>query len=185
MTEFEPTQPSGVSRRTVTKAMAWAVPVIAVASPVPAFAASKPIIPGFAGGTFCKHPGNPKYYHALLTFRNTTAASIVVTLNTLAVGADVRPARFSSGGALVATYTIPATTTLCLYVDSGLFPNSANGAAIFTFSYPGSGGLVQIGTGNVDDGDLPPCGTGADPSNPKQPSGDPAHASSGECQIAP
>lgn len=40
MSDLEQPQPSGVSRRTVTKAMAWAVPAIALAAPVPAFAAS-------------------------------------------------------------------------------------------------------------------------------------------------
>ena len=46
----------GVSRRTVTKAMAWAVPAIAVAAPIPAFAASgtKPTI---TVGSACKSPG--------------------------------------------------------------------------------------------------------------------------------
>lgn len=47
----------GISRRTVTKAMAWAVPAIAVAAPVPAFAASgtPPVI---TPGAACKAPGN-------------------------------------------------------------------------------------------------------------------------------
>ncbi|MDR2998291.1 MAG: hypothetical protein LBU78_09245 [Microbacterium sp.] len=49
-------QQSGVSRRTVTKAMAWAVPAIAVAAPIPAFAASGPK-PGLTHGPACKAPG--------------------------------------------------------------------------------------------------------------------------------
>jgi hypothetical protein len=47
---------SGISRRTVTKAMAWAVPVIAVAAPAPAFAASGPP-PTICPGVGCKLPG--------------------------------------------------------------------------------------------------------------------------------
>ena len=47
----------GISRRTVTKAMAWAVPAIAVAAPVPAFAASGETII-ITPGTACKAPGN-------------------------------------------------------------------------------------------------------------------------------
>ena len=48
---------SGVSRRTVAKGLGWTVPVIAVATPVPAFAASGNA-PGTAVGTACKLPGN-------------------------------------------------------------------------------------------------------------------------------
>ena len=49
--------PSGVSRRTVVKGAAWAVPVVAVASAVPAMAASpcEPVIT--FGGLSCKCPG--------------------------------------------------------------------------------------------------------------------------------
>jgi hypothetical protein len=56
MDEVEP-QKSGISRRTVTKAMAWAVPAIAIAAPAPAFALSgdEPLI--CAGEPF-KVPGN-------------------------------------------------------------------------------------------------------------------------------
>jgi hypothetical protein len=48
---------SGVSRRTVTKAMAWSVPAIALAVPAPAYAAS-PCIPVVTlGNLSCKCPG--------------------------------------------------------------------------------------------------------------------------------
>ena len=58
MSDIENVEPEkkGVSRRTVTKAMAWAVPVIAIATPVPAFAASGGP-PGVAVGVACKLPG--------------------------------------------------------------------------------------------------------------------------------
>ncbi|GAT72220.1 hypothetical protein MHM582_0693 [Microbacterium sp. HM58-2] len=46
----------GISRRTVTKAMAWAVPAIAIAAPVPAFAASGETII-ITPGAACKAPG--------------------------------------------------------------------------------------------------------------------------------
>lgn len=56
----------GVSRRTVTKAMAWAVPVVAVATAVPGAAASV-CNPEFSyGGNSCKCPGegnNVKEYY--------------------------------------------------------------------------------------------------------------------------
>jgi hypothetical protein len=55
MDEVEP-QKSGISRRTVTKAMAWAVPAIAIAAPAPAFAISgEP--PTVVIGQACKLPG--------------------------------------------------------------------------------------------------------------------------------
>ena len=59
MSDIENIEPEkkGVSRRTVTKAMAWAVPVIAIATPVPAFAASGGP-PGVAVGVACKLPGD-------------------------------------------------------------------------------------------------------------------------------
>lgn len=55
MSENEDVQKGAISRRTVTKAMAWAVPVIAVAAPVPAFASGpKPYV---EYGPACKSPG--------------------------------------------------------------------------------------------------------------------------------
>lgn len=60
-------QSEGISRRTVTKAMAWAVPAIAIAAPVPAFAASGDKPEGFFEGA-CKLPGNscgnPAFFQA-------------------------------------------------------------------------------------------------------------------------
>jgi len=55
MEELEP-QKSGISRRTVTKAMAWAVPAIAIAAPTPAFAISGSP-PDVVAGQACKLPG--------------------------------------------------------------------------------------------------------------------------------
>jgi hypothetical protein len=74
--DFESAKPGGVSRRTVTKAMAWAVPAIAIAAPVPAFAgASQGILT--LDGTGCKLPGNSnatyKGYAFNLNATNTTA----------------------------------------------------------------------------------------------------------------
>lgn len=57
MSDLEQPKPSGISRRTVAKAMAWSVPAVALAVPAPAYAASgqPPVItPGLA----CKAPGN-------------------------------------------------------------------------------------------------------------------------------
>lgn len=54
----EPAPPAGVSRRTVAKAMAWSVPVIAVAATVPSAAASAPPPPFFDFGKGCATVGN-------------------------------------------------------------------------------------------------------------------------------
>lgn len=94
--DFESEQTGGVSRRTVTKAMAWAVPAIAIAAPVPAFAgASQGILT--LDGTGCKLPGNsnPTYkgYAFNINASNTTANTyfsvriISVTLNGSDLGA--------------------------------------------------------------------------------------------------
>ena len=54
--EFGGEAPRPITRRTVTKAMAWAVPVVAVAASVPAYAASSQIL--VASGAACKLPGS-------------------------------------------------------------------------------------------------------------------------------
>lgn len=74
--------PSGISRRTVTKAMAWAVPVIAVSAPVPAYAASQ-IFFNF-NGAGCKLPGNSnsiyKGYAFALSIMNDSTVAITITI---------------------------------------------------------------------------------------------------------
>lgn len=77
--------PSGVSRRTVVKGAAWAVPAIAVASSVPAMAASPGTIT--LTGEGCKLPGASwptfKGYVFGITATNTT--NQVQTINILSV----------------------------------------------------------------------------------------------------
>jgi hypothetical protein len=85
--------PSGVSRRTVTKAMAWAVPVIAVSAAVPAYAASQ--INFDLDGAGCKLPGNSnstyKGYAFKLVITNTSTVQVEInilsiTLNGVSLG---------------------------------------------------------------------------------------------------
>ena len=77
--------PSGVSRRTVTKAMAWAVPVIAVSTAVPAYAASQ-IFFDFDGDG-CKLPGNSnsifKGYAFALSINNDSTVPITITITSI------------------------------------------------------------------------------------------------------
>ncbi|WP_404430602.1 hypothetical protein LG299_12225 [Microbacterium lacus] len=61
MSEFDTPDPKGVSRRTVTKAMAWSLPVIAVATTAPGAAASippPPPPPDFNFADACATVGN-------------------------------------------------------------------------------------------------------------------------------
>lgn len=85
MSELEQPNSGGISRRTVTKAMAWAVPAIAIAAPVPAFAGASQGTVTLTGEA-CKLPGessapydkNGAVY--IFTITNTTASSSTVTL---------------------------------------------------------------------------------------------------------
>ncbi len=82
----EDAESKGVSRRTVAKAMAWTVPVIAVAATVPQAAASAPPPPFFDFGNGKKNPGNsctnaciPKQsYGVPVTVQNTTGSNLVI-----------------------------------------------------------------------------------------------------------
>lgn len=68
------------SRRTLTRGMAWSVPVVAVAAHAPAFAVSRtPPTAVFVGA--CKYPGNscrraPKGYAFAFTVTNTDVRSL-------------------------------------------------------------------------------------------------------------
>ena len=156
MTEFEPQQPTGISRRTVTKAMAWAVPVIAVATPVPAFAASRGILDLSGGG--CKLPGNSsvfKGYVFKLTARNTTAAPITVTITGVTLNDEPlgNISLIQLDGCVVQpgdSITIPANTTIGnLVILTENAASSSNGELAVTFTVTGLPG-TQEATATVD-----------------------------------
>jgi len=76
-------QTAGISRRTIAKGAAWAVPVVAVAAAAPAMAASGGP-PTFTPGTACKNPGNscavhPKGYTLPFTVTNSSPRTIYIT----------------------------------------------------------------------------------------------------------
>ena len=90
--DFESEKPGGVSRRTVTKGMAWAVPAIAIAAPVPAFAAASEG-PLTLEGTGCKLPGNSnatyKGYAFNLTAQNPRSdVAGCVRINTVTLNGE-------------------------------------------------------------------------------------------------
>jgi hypothetical protein len=84
--ENEEREPKGITRRTVTKSMAWAVPVIAVAATVPSAAAScVPVLSLGAGSCKCpgQSTGDPFTYYLRVCGGGVTcpdfAGEIVVT----------------------------------------------------------------------------------------------------------
>lgn len=151
MSELEQPTPTGVSRRTVTKAMAWAVPAIAIATPAPAFAASPGII-NFTGGG-CKLPGNSqstfKGYAFRMSATNTTASPITVTITSITLNGE------DLGGSTVINlatctnlgnpFVIPANTSLSslalLTANAG---SSANGTLTVTFTVSGVAGSQSV-----------------------------------------
>lgn len=100
MVDTAATNSEGISRRTVTKAMAWALPAIAVAAPIPAFAASGQI-PTITPGTACKAPGNScnpivKGYSVPATVNNPSnktiyVTAIVINVNTSGIAFGLNP----------------------------------------------------------------------------------------------
>ncbi|NCD21214.1 MAG: hypothetical protein EOL89_14770 [Actinobacteria bacterium] len=116
--------PSGVSRRTVVKGAAWAVPAIAVASSVPAMAASR-CIEFTIGPNSCKLAGNFEY-QINLCFESTCAdTSLVfpVQVTRIETGNDrvltVEPwANSSTPGATPVTATYTASGQCVLLVGN-------------------------------------------------------------------
>src|SRR5262245_24229923 len=87
-----------ISRRTVTRGVAWSVPVVAVVSTAaPAFASSQPPVLAGQCGVACKHPGigqNNKTYHFTFCFKvgDEAVDGGTVSLTNMVVGGVARPA---------------------------------------------------------------------------------------------
>ncbi|KJL31164.1 hypothetical protein [Microbacterium azadirachtae] len=134
MSELE--QPKGVSRRTVTKAMAWAVPAVALAAPIPAFAVSGPP-PQINAGAACKSPGNscstfPKGYNVPATVHNPDPTKTIwitaITITNNTTGIALSPA---SSPALPIQINPGATINVVFQAKSS---NSANVTGSFDFN---------------------------------------------------
>jgi hypothetical protein len=97
----------GVSRRTVVRGSAWAVPAVVVATAAPAMAASpSECITATFGGNSCKQPGegtNAKGYRLQICFSNICNVPAVIL---------VRTVRGNTGGSptqnVNQTVTVPA-----------------------------------------------------------------------------
>ncbi len=122
-----------ISRRTVTKAMAWSVPAIAIAAPVPAMAASGgggEILPGrafkWSGQSCAGTPGVPggldQNFAYMFGFRieNTSAKTIYIYSWTLTTSSSVT---FATAGAFPAVGTAISAGD---YVDFNVWANSNN-----------------------------------------------------------
>lgn len=176
MSEFnEPSgseAPNGVSRRTVTKAMAWAVPVIAVSAAVPAYAASQVNITFLGGG--CKLPGNsnPTYkgYAFLVSVSNSSSVPVEIkitnfTLDGNSLGSTalvgLPPSLVGVGVVRSNPFILPPNLSVpaAALVTSGA-PNSQNGVLSITYQVAGAAPITKT----VTVGDAPPingssCGT--------------------------
>ena len=171
MTDKTSLSQSTVSRRSVAKGMAWAVPAIAVAGAAPAFAVSGDItvVPNSA----CKSPGAScsvynKGYALGFTVTNNTRLPIVIDIDCIKNGLL---------GGVPTTFTIFATPTweiaagasqtiLVGIVDQGSSPQtSISGTALFTWFAP-SETPAECRYGQVAFGaaDTPPC-TGGTPAS--------------------
>ncbi len=144
------------TRRTVVRGAAWTVPVIAVAAPIPAFAASYPpvIIQGYTEAAKCPGQsagGNSNEFTYIFTFTTTTpnvtpdmftvAGSQVIINGTIFQVKEIKTVSDGNGGTVIYVITQPGV-------------NSADGAGNLTFSYS-SGSPAQ----NVVAGPFPYDGT--------------------------
>lgn len=134
---------SNYSRRTVVRGAAWSVPVIAIAAPIPAFAASYPpvIISGYTDAYKCpgqSSGGNNNSYTYIFEFTaNGTVTSDQIAGLTVVINGQTFTVRY------VNTVTSGGTTTL--YVVTQASTNSADGTGTLSFTYQ-SGDPVQTVT---------------------------------------
>jgi len=154
MSELDQQPAGGISRRTVTKAMAWSIPAIAIAVPAPAFAASGGTLT--LGGTGCKLPGNSnsvyKGYAFDLSASNTTNSP--VTINITSATLDGAPLggvaiiNLDTGVLATNPFTMaPDTQYPNLALVTSLAPNSQNG--VLVIQYTVNGGTTQTLTATV------------------------------------
>ncbi len=157
------TRPSGVSRRTVVKGAAWAVPAITVASAVPAVAASGDI--SLIQTNACKSPGNScktfkKGYIFTFSTTNTYACSITVTSAPFTLLTGSTPGTLTLVTPLViATGTTPALEVRVNAQNSG----NSTFTGYFTLNYKDCDGIDKtervdvVVTGTPPDCPCPPA----------------------------
>jgi hypothetical protein len=110
----EMTKPtSGISRRTVVKGTAWAVPAVVVASAAPAMAAgASQCLTATFSPLSCKQPGtgqNNFGYRLIICFTNTCAVAATITVTKVQGNTGNAPV-----GVVNQTITVPANGEGCL-----------------------------------------------------------------------
>jgi hypothetical protein len=134
---------STYSRRTVVRGAAWSVPVIAVAAPIPAFAASYPpvIITGYTDAYKCpgqSSGGNNNSYTYIFEFTaNGTVTADQIAGLTVVINGVTFQVKFVN--------TVANGSGTTLYVVTQASTNSADGAGTLSFTYQ-SGDPVQTVT---------------------------------------
>lgn len=142
----------GISRRTVTKAMAWSVPAIAVATSVPAYAASGGG-PSVVIGDACKLPGNScgnvfvKGYVFDVTITNNTSKPIYLYNQApyLITFTETNPdislfyqaaVDATTGDPITFPYLLAPGASIAIILNAGENGNSANQSLTGTMSLP-------------------------------------------------
>jgi hypothetical protein len=161
-----------ISRRTVTRGVAWSAPIAAIGVAAPAFAASQPIVVRLCGTT-CKHPGSSgpddtfKVYHFTFCF---TANQAVVGNTVTITGMTINGVSKTTAGGAVTPSSVAVVTgqTRCYYIDGLEFPDSANGTGELRFTYtPVNTGVPVNGTVQIEFNGIDRCGTSDGGVNPK------------------
>jgi hypothetical protein len=157
--DFESGNTSGISRRTVTKAMAWSVPVIAVAATVPTATASPTCLDSgvcFGGVLIRKDCGNPdtRNYWACVTFTNNSNTDVEVSFDFLLVTSAQGDLAFAGGG------TVPANQTCGFLVQNFGDLNCSNGTYDpfnINFTDGNSVGSAPVPGGSTGGNTTPTC----------------------------
>ena len=145
-------QKTGVSRRTVAKAMAWSVPAVALAVPAPAYAASGGP-PSIVVGDACKLPGNScgnvfvKGYIFDVTITNNSGKDIylydqagfeiIITDTNPDITLFFQAAIDATTGDVISfPYLLPAGDSIAIILNAGQNGNSANVSLTGSISIP-------------------------------------------------
>lgn len=139
--EMKPKQ--GISRRTVVKGTAWAVPAVVVASAAPAMAAgASQCVTASFGGNSCKQPGqgqNQFGYRLQFCFTNTCSVPVTIVVKT--IQANTGNAHVQTVNQTIGPIAVGATVCSNDLVDY-CNDNSANFINV-TFSVNGGANEVQ------------------------------------------
>lgn len=150
-----------IPRRTIAKGVAWSVPVVAMASAAPAYAATEPPVTiSWAGSGACKIPGNSlsgycynKGYVLWAKFTNNTNTlqTICVTAISTGIGADLvnrclvgivdAAVNCSTNRLANNCFTVPANGDRYIGIYSNSSSDSSGTRVTVTFNYVGYGGV--------------------------------------------